>query len=116
MTPEELEDLAVQGGPMPDLRSQAQVLLYQSFRDLYDFARRSGMSKEQGKREKAQILEAYRINKFLEDMQEETNQMWKRIEIAASEYRKNPSVAVADKLLYAIYGTGRKKSHDERPL
>ena len=109
MSIEELEDLAFKGGPMPDLRSQAQVLLFQSFRDLYDFARRSGMSKEQGKREKAQILAAYKINKSLEDLQEETNLMWKNIEIAASEYRKAPSVELADKLLEAIYGVKRKE-------
>lgn len=109
MTVEELEDLAYNGAPMPDLRSQAQVLLFQSFRDLYDFARRSGMSNEQGKREKAQILSAYKINKFLEEMQEDTCQMWKRIEIAASEYRKTPSVELADKLLEAIYGGVKRK-------
>lgn len=109
MTVEELEDLAYNGAPMPDLDSQAQVLLFQSFRDLYDFARRSGMSREQGKREKAQILSAYKINKFLEEMQEDTCQMWKRIEIAASEYRKAPSVELADKLLEAIYGGVKRK-------
>lgn len=109
MSVEELEDLAFRGGPMPDLRSQAQVLLFQSFRDLYDFARRSGMSPEQGKREKAQILEAYRINKFLEELQESTQQMWSRIELAVAEYNKAPSVENADKLIQAIYRVDRKK-------
>ena len=111
MKVEELEDLAFRGDPMPELNSLAQTLLFQSFRDLYDFARRSGMSPEQGKREKAQILAAYKINKFLEDLQEETNQMWKRIEIAASEYRKAPSVELADQLIEAMYGTKRKTDH-----
>ena len=55
-----------------------------------------------------QVLEAYRINKFLEDMQERTNQLWKRIEAASSEYRKSTSVEAADKLLVAIYGVERK--------
>ena len=109
MSVEELEDLAFRGGPMPELNSLAQALLFQSFRDLYDFARRSGMSPEQGKREKAQILAAYKTNKFLEDLQEDTCQMWKRIEIAASEYRKSPSVELADKLLEAIYTVKRKE-------
>ena len=108
MTVEELEDLAYNSAPMPDLSSQAQVLLYLSFRNLYDFARRAQMAPEQGKREKAQILDAYRINKFLEELQESTNQMWKRIEMAASEYRKAPSIQTADDLLQAIYRTERK--------
>lgn len=102
-TVEELEDLAYQRRPMPDLKSQAQVLLFQGFRSLYLYAAMAGMSREQGQTEKAQILEAYRINKFLEDLQERTNQMWKRIELAASEYRKSPSIEAADKLLDAIY-------------
>lgn len=110
MTPEELEDLAYRGEPMPDLRSQAQCLLFQAFRNLYDYARRVQMPPEQGRREKQEILKAYEINKFLEDMQEQTNQMWKRIEIAASEYRKSPSVENADKLLKAIYRTERKSA------
>lgn len=109
MTAEELEDLAYRNQPMPDLRSQAEVLLYQSFRNLYDFAGRVQMAPEQGKREKAQILAAFKINKFLEDLQEETNQMWKNIELAASEYRKKPSIDAADRLLKAIYGVERKK-------
>lgn len=111
MSVEELEDLAYNGAAMPDLKSQSQVLLFQSFRDLYDFARRSGMSPEQGKREKAQILSAYKINKFLEDLQEETNQMWKNIDIAASNYRKSPSIELADKLLEAIYEVKRKEEN-----
>ena len=110
MTPEELEDLAYNGRPMPDLRSQAQCLLFQAFRNLYDYAKRVHMTPEQGRREKQEILKAYEINKFLEDMQEQTNQMWKRIEIAASEYRKDPSVKNADKLLKAIYRTERKEA------
>lgn len=106
---EELEDLAFRGEPMPDLRSQADMLAYLSFRSLYDFAKRVQMSPEQGKREKAQIVEAHKINKFLEDLQEDTNQMWKRIELAAAAYCEAPSVKAADDLYKAIYGTARKQ-------
>lgn len=110
----ELEDLAFRGEPMPDLRSQADVLAYLAFRNLYDFAKRVQMSPEQGKREKAQIIEAHKINKFLEDLQEDTNQMWKRIELAAAEYCKAPSVETADGLYKAIYRADRKSGcqHD----
>ena len=108
MTPEELEDLAYRREPMPDLKSQADVLLYQSFRNLYDFAERTHMAPEQGKREKAQILAAYHINKFLEDLQEKTNRMWGAAEQAAAVYCKSPSVETADALFKAIYGAERK--------
>lgn len=104
MTPDELEDLAYQGQPMPDLRHMPEVMLFQSFRALYDFAKSHGMTQEQGKREKAQILEAYRVSKFLEEVQEADVRTRKQIEIAAIAYRKNPSIEAADKLLEAIYG------------
>ena len=66
------------------------------------------MAPEQGVREKHEILKAYEINKFLEDLQEQTNNMWKRIEVASMEYRKNPSVENADKLMKALYRVDRK--------
>ena len=80
MSPEELEDLAFRRMPMPELRSQADVLLYQSFRNLYDFAERVQMTLEQGRREKSQILAAYEINKFLEQVWEDTTKIWARVE------------------------------------
>ena len=109
MTIEELEDLAFRGEPMPDLRSQADQLAYLSFRSLYEFARRVGMAPEQGKREKAQIVRAHEINKFLEDMQEDTNQMWKRIEMAAAAFCKNQTIENANALYKAIYRAERKE-------
>lgn len=100
---DELEDLAYQRMPMPELKSQAKILLFQEFRNLYQQAATVGMSREQGRLEKAKILEAYRLNKFREEMQEGANQLWKRIETASAEYRKYPSVETADRLLEAIY-------------
>ena len=107
---DQLEDIAFNGGPMPDLRSQAQCVLFQAFRNLYDYAKRVNMSPAQGRREKNEILEAYKINRFLEDLQEKDVQMWKRIELAAAEYEKNPSVETADKLYEALYRVKRKKA------
>ncbi len=110
MNPDVLEDLAYQGKPLPDdMKSQAQILLYLSFRNLYDFAKRVQMSPEQGRREKAEILKAYEVNRFLEELQEDTCQMWKRIELAAAHYAKEPSLETADELYRALYRAERKK-------
>ena len=106
---DQLEDIAFNGGPMPDLRSQAQCVLFQAFRNLYSYAKRVNMSPAQGRREKSEILKAYEINRFLEDMQEKDIQRWKRIELASAEYAKNPSVETADKLYEALYRVKRKK-------
>lgn len=108
MDVDQLEDIAFNGGQMPDLRSQAQCVLFQAFRNLYDYAKRVQMSPEQGHREKHEIMQSYKINRFLEEVEESTVQMWKRIEIASAEYRKAPSIEAADKLLKAIYGVDRK--------
>lgn len=107
-TVDELEDMAIRQDPIPELKSQAQVLLYQSLRNLYWYARQYGVTKEQGRLEKQRILDAYRINKFLEEMQEATSDMWKNIELASSDYRKAPSIEKADNLLEAIYRVKRK--------
>ena len=105
----QLEDIAFNGGPMPDLRSQAQCVLFQAFRNLYDYAKRVHMSPEQGSHEKKEILKAYEINRFLEDMQEKSIQRWKQMELAAAEYAKNPCVETADKFYEAVYRVKRKK-------
>lgn len=105
---EQLEDIAFNGGPMPDLRSQAQCVLFQAFRNLYSYAKRVNMSPAQGRREKSEIMKAYKINRFLEEVEESTVQMWKQIEIAAAEYAKEPSIENADKLYEAIYRAKRK--------
>jgi uncharacterized membrane protein len=107
---DQLEDIAFNGGPMPDLRSQAQCVLFQAFRNLYSYAKRVNMPPEQGRREKNEILKAYEINRFLEDMQEKDIQTRKRVELAAAEYAKNPSVETADKFYEAFYRVKRKKA------
>lgn len=110
MTIEEIEDLALRKAPMPELENMTQINAYQAFRHLYDFAARSGMSQEQGKREKAEIVKTYNIGMLNERLLESTNKLWKAIELTAAAYAKAPSVETADALYQAIYGgAGRKK-------
>lgn len=106
---DELEDIAFRGGQMPeDLKSQAQCVLFLALRNLYDYAKRVQMPQEQGRREKQEIMHAYKVNRFLEELEEASVVQRKRMEIAASEYAKNPSVETADKLFEAIYRVKRK--------
>lgn len=113
MTLDELEDLAYQGQPMPELDSLADIEAYQAFRSLYGFAGQCGMSLEQGKEEKAAITQAHRVHKFLEEVQEKTNQMWKSIELAVAEYNKQPCVKNADKVMEALYGGVKRINRNE---
>ena len=107
-TVDTLEDMAIRQEPVPEMRSQAKILLYQSFRNLYWYARQYGLSQEQGKQEKQRILDSYRMNKFLEELNESTSAMWKRIEQASCDYRKAPSLEGANKLLEALYNVKQK--------
>lgn len=114
MSPEELEDLAYQGLPLPEgMKSQAQILLYLSFRSLYDFAKRVQMDPEQGKREKEEILYAFRINSFIEDLGNEQQNQWRRIERAAAAYAKEPTLEHADALYYSLYRVSRNPTPEE---
>lgn len=61
-------------------------------------------------REKDEIMQAYKINRFLEEVEESTAQMWKRIEIAAANYAKSSSLENADELYEAIYQVKMKRA------
>lgn len=108
MSVDQLEDLAFHGAPLPNLKKLSDMLLFLSFRNLYDFAKRTQMTHEQGAREKAQILHDYKVNSFLEELHESTSDMWRRVEVAVAEYNKAPSIERADKVIEAIYKTKRK--------
>lgn len=109
LTPEELEDLAFRGEPMPETESQADELLFLCFRNLYAYAKKVHMPPEQGKKEKTQILDKYRRFKFGEAVLEENIAITKRLETAAAAYVYNPCVETADKMYEAFYGIKRNE-------
>ncbi len=102
------ERQAMNGGEMPDGLSYPDQIFYLCLRMLYDQYRKGIVDRDTAVIEKKKLLDQYRTHKFLEEVQESTVQLWKAIEIAASEYRKAPSIEAADKLLKAIYGVDRK--------
>lgn len=81
----------------------ADINAYHAFRNLYDYAKRVQMSQEQGKREKAQIVDAHRLNKFNEEWFDEENRIWARIGGSVVEYTNDPSIEKADKILELLY-------------
>lgn len=109
LTPEELEDMAFRGDPMPETDSQADELLFLCFRNLYAYAKKVHMPPEQGKKEKAQILDKYRRTKFAESVLEHNIEISKRLEMAAAAYVYNPCVETADKMYEAFYGIKRNE-------
>ena len=66
------------------------------------------VDKEQAIKEKKTLLEAYRAEKFGDEVVQDAVKLWKNIETAASAYCKAPSIEAADALIKAIYKVGRK--------
>ena len=102
-----LEDLAFRRQEMPQGLNFAEQLLFLRFRFLYAYAAMTQMDPEQGKREKQEILVAYIGDLANHQLYMGCSDMWKRVEAAASEIRKNPEVyniPVVRQLMAAIYG------------
>lgn len=102
-----LEDLAFRRQEMPQGLNFAEQLLFLRFRFLYAYAAMTQMDPEQGKREKQEILVTYIGDLANHQLYLGCNDMWKRVEAAASEIRKNPeiyNIPVVRQLMAAIYG------------
>lgn len=101
---DQLEELAMNGEPMPEDLNSAEQLLFQKFRYLYAAASIGMVDAEQGRREKFYILE-----RFSKDMSEvryglHTAKLWKEIEAAGCAYARNRTIARADDFYEAVYG------------
>ena len=104
---EEIEDAAFQGKELPDGLGFADQLLFLKFRYLYAYARAVKFPKEQGKREKMEILSQYVIDLANDELIKHTAEMWKRIELATCEIQKDKeirSIPKVKQLLVAING------------
>lgn len=108
MTPDELEDLAFRGAEMPKGLNAAEQALFQSLRRLYAYAKLTHMTTDQGKREKTEILKAFRVFSFWMRVGRHTDRMWKEIESAGNRYRLDRTLENADAFIKAVYGVGGK--------
>lgn len=105
-TGDELEDLAYNGAALPEDLSVGETLTFLMFRSLYEYARQTQMPQEQGRREKARILDQckrYVLDDLYVKYVAELNQ---RTELGRREYRKAQTDAdrlnAAEKLIEAI--------------
>ncbi len=103
MTTAQIEDLAFQGGSLPDGLNAAEQLLFLQFRYLYRYVRLVEMPKEQGRLEKAKVLKEYQKRSFDVRHMEKTAAMWKAIEAAGSRYGTERTLENADAFVEAVY-------------
>lgn len=104
MSPDQIEDLAYRGEEMPQGLNLAEQMLFQSFRQLYAYAKLTHMPKDQGKREKARLLREFRNRQAQMDHMEKTWAMWRQIEAAGSRFAKERTVETAEGFYQAVYG------------
>ena len=109
MTPDEIEDLAFRGVPLPKGLDGPDTLLFLQLRNLYDYAARVQMPREQGKKEKRRILRQYEDWRYADKLRLHYIQVIKRTEAALSAYFREPSIQNADKLAEAFQGALLRK-------
>lgn len=107
------ETAAMRGDPMPEGLKSYDALMFQNLTLLYKRYREKMISREQATKEKKTLLEAYRIDKFGDEVVQDAVRLWKDIETAASAYCLSPSIETADALIKAIYKVGRKTDEYE---
>lgn len=90
--------------PMPDGLCLSEQKAFLALRFLYAEFDRGVISKEQAALEKQMLIRQLDHEIKIDKLNERIAQLWKRIEIPASEYSLNPSVEVADKFYAAVYG------------
>ena len=102
------EQAAMRGDPMPEGLKSYDCTMFQNLSLLYQRYHKGMIDREQATKEKRILLDAYRIDKFGDELIQSTVELRKSIEIAASAYCKAPSIEAADALIKAIYKVGRK--------
>lgn len=98
------EKQAMRGGEMPKGLEYPDQVLYQALALLYARYRMKDISREQAAKEKLKLLEEYRVYQFREQMGEEWVQIIKDTELARAQFRKDPTIENAWKLLEVIEG------------
>jgi hypothetical protein len=90
--------------PMPDGLCLSEQKAFLSLRFLYAEFARGVISKEQAALEKQKVIRQLEHEIKIDKLNEKISQLWKRIEIPASEYAKNPTRKTADAFHAAVYG------------
>lgn len=98
------EKQAQRGDEMPTGLNYPDQLMYQALALLYARYRLKAITREQATIEKKLLLDNYRVYKFQWDMGDKWVEVIKSTDLARCEYRKNPTLENADKLVKCIDG------------
>lgn len=98
------EKLAQRGEPMPDGLDYPEQVLFQALSLLYARYWLKSISRDEASKEKAKLLDEYRIYKHHWEMGAQWCEVIKATELARAEFRRNPSVENGTNLVLIIEG------------
>lgn len=102
------EQAAMRGDEMPDGLDYPDQVLYLCLRTLYAQTRMKIIDRDTAIREKKKLLDEYRAYKFHWESGTRWTKVIKDTELARAEFRKNPSIENANRLVEVL--EGRKAS------
>ena len=110
MTVEEVSRLAINGFQIPDSEPYEDRCLWYELTDIYRKYRQGQYNQEDGQTAKSQAVRRYQLavsqGQLSKEILERNGKLYRDIESAATECRKNPCKDTALRLLDAIYGSG----------
>ena len=112
----EWERKAIRGDELPDDLGYPEQVLYLELRMLYEQYRNKIIDRDTATREKKRLLDEYRIYSYREKMGKEWVEIIRLTELYRSEFRKNPSIETAWKLVNVIEGRKTEPRGSESPL
>lgn len=101
------ERAAAENAPLPQGMLQADNRAYLCLRALYWSFNNNLISRSRASAEKRQIVKAWETDKWFDDLSQYQVKFFRAVEKAVSDYRKERSLAAADKLADIIDGLNR---------
>lgn len=102
------ERAAMQNDPMPEGLTGAEQILYQGLALLYSRYRSGQLSREQGRREKAQLVRRFEQQQFQCKTWEQMAKRWSALEPCVSRFRvaktEQEAIKAARAVIETIYG------------
>lgn len=98
------EKTAMNGEDMPDGLEYPDQILFLQLRMLYEQLKRGVVDRETALQEKKQLLTEYQAHQLNWKMCDKWCETIRNTELARAEFRKNPSLEAAEKLVAAIEG------------
>ena len=98
------EKRAMNGDDMPTGLDYPDQIMYLQLRLLYDNFKKGIIDKQTAQAEKRQLLETYEAHKRNWKMADEWCDIIRLTELARADFRKNPSIETAERLVAIIEG------------